>query len=61
MLLDIFILLLIAVVIVFIVFAFAAKCLQYGFDNKYQNDEQMFLDSSELPPAPGKEDEADLQ
>lgn len=61
MLLDIIILLLIAVVIIFIVFAFAAKCLQYGFDNKFQGDEQMFLDGCKLPPAPGKEDEADLQ
>lgn len=60
MILNIIILLLIAVVIIFIVFAIAVKCLQYGFDNKYQGDEQMFLDSSELPPASSKEDEADL-
>lgn len=61
MLLSIFILLLTAIAIIFIAFTFAVKCLQYGFDNKYQGDEQMFLDSSEFPPAPGKEDEADLQ
>lgn len=52
------ILLLILVAIIFIVFA--AKCLQYGFDNKYQSDEQMFLDGSKLPPLPSREDEVDL-
>lgn len=61
MILGIIILLLIAIAITFIVFTFAVKCLQYGFDNKYQGDEQMFLDGNELPPALGKEDEADLQ
>lgn len=61
MILNIIILLLIAIVIIFIVFAIAIKCFQYEFDNKYQSDEQMFLDSSKLPPVPSKEDETNLQ
>ena len=61
MILGIIILLLTAIAVIFIAFAFAVKCLQYGFDNKYQDDEQMFLDDCKLPPAPSKEDEVDLQ
>lgn len=61
MILNIIILLLIAIVIIFIVFAIAIKCFQYGFNNKYQSDEQMFLDGCKLPPPPSREDEAGLQ
>ena len=53
---------LIAVAIVIILFfVFAMKCIEFGFDNKYGYDEQMFLEGSQFPPAPIEEDQSDIQ
>ena len=37
-------------------FVFVMICIPFGFDNKYSDDEQMFLDSSQFPPIPCEED-----
>lgn len=46
---------------VVIFFVFAMKCIQFGFDNKYNDDKQMFLEGSKLPPIPSEEDKSDIQ
>ena len=52
------IILCLTIVLVAIVFflVFAVKCIQFGLDNKYDYDEQMFLEGSKLPLVPSKED-----
>ena len=51
------IILCLTIVFVAIVFflVFAVKCIQFGLDNKYDYDEQMFLEGSKLPPISGEE------
>ncbi len=50
-----------AAIVIILFFIFAMKCIEFGFDNKYSYDEQMFLEGSKLPPIPGEEDSSDIQ
>lgn len=48
--------LIVTAIVIILFFVFTMKCIEFGFDNKYSYDEQMFLEGSQLPPIPSEED-----